>query len=179
MPGFGPFGTAGYHCFDPKFPVFRKIAAMAALRRTFPALRHGRQYLRQMALLEKGLSSFDFYGAGYQAGGETLDGQIVAWSRILDDEEMLCVLNSHGSEARSADVLVDGSLNAPGGSMTVVLNSAQETVKPKRYSGAYRIGSKLPVKREGEAAYVQIRNLAPSEVLVLAVHPEKVEGAVV
>jgi hypothetical protein len=146
LPGFGPFGTAGYHCFDPKFPVFRKIAAMAALRHAFPALRHGRQYLRQMALPDKGLSSFDFYGAGYAVGGERLDGQIVAWSRILDDEEVLCVLNSHGSEKRSADVLVDAGLNQPEGkgNMTVVLNSAEEAAKPKRYSGNNKKGSKLP-----------------------------------
>ncbi|MCX6674370.1 MAG: alpha-amylase family glycosyl hydrolase [Methanothrix sp.] len=181
LPGFGPFGTAGYHCFDPKFPVFRKIAALAALRQAFPALRHGRQYLRKTALLEKELSSFDFYGAGYEAAGERLDGQIVAWSRILDDEEVLCVLNSHGSERRSADVLVDAGLNGPEGrgSMTVVLNSAEVAAKPKRYSGDYRMGSKLPVKRAGEFAYVAIRDLAPSEVLVLAVHPEKEEGVVV
>jgi glycosidase len=180
LPGFGPFGTAGYHCFDPKFPVFRKIAAMAALRHAFPALRHGRQYLRQMALPEKGLSSFDFYGAGYEVAGQKMDGQIVAWSRILDDEEVLCVLNSHGSEKRSADVLVDAGLNLPDGkgNMTVVLNSVEEAAKPKRYSGAHRIGSKLSVKRAGEFAYVEVRDLAPSEVLVLAVHPEKGEGAV-
>lgn len=181
LPGFGPFGTAGYHCFDLRFPVFRKIAAMAALRQAFPALRHGRQYLRQIALPEKGLSSFDFYGAGYVLADEKLDGQIVAWSRILDDEEVLCAVNSHGSEQRSADVLVDAGLSGPGGkgSMTVVLNTAQEAAKPRRYSGAYRMGSKLPVKREGDVAYVEIRDLAPSEVLVLAVHPEKEEGTVV
>ena len=34
------------------------------------------------------------------------------------------------------------------------------------------------MKRAGEFAYVEIRDLAPSEVLVLAVHPDKEEGAV-
>lgn len=181
LPGFGPFGTAGSHCFDPKFHVYRRISAMAALRRDFPALRHGRQYLRQLALPEKRLSSFDFYGAGYDAGGERLDGQIVAWSRILDDEEVLCVLNSHGNERRSAYVLVDAGLSGlqGKGSMTVVLNSAQEAAKPKRYSGANRTGSKLPVHMAGDLAYVEIRDLAPSEVLVLAAHAEKEEGAVI
>jgi len=77
LPGFGPFGTAGYHCFDPKHPVYRKIAAMAALRSALPALCHGRQYLRQMALPELGLSTFAYYGAGYEANEMRLDGQIV------------------------------------------------------------------------------------------------------
>jgi hypothetical protein len=35
------------------------------------------------------------------------------------------------------------------------------------------------VKRRDEMAYVEIRDLAPSQVLVLASHPEKEEGEVV
>jgi len=110
-----------------------------------------------------------------------LDSRIVAWSRILDDEVVLCLLNSNGRERRSADVLVDAGLNGPEGqgSMIVVLNSAEEAARPRRYSGAYQMGSKLPVQRAGEFAYVEIRDLPPSELLVPAVHLEKEEGAVV
>jgi glycosidase len=181
LPGFGPFGTAGQHCFDPRFPVYRNIAGMAAIRRAFPALRHGRQYLRQMALPEEGIDGFDFYGAGYvTARGERLDGQIVAWSRILDDEEILCLFNSHGGQSRSADVLVDGILNQSEGrgEMTVVFNSAQMASRSRRQAGAYQKGSKLAVKRRDGTAYVEIRDLAPSQVLVAASHPEKEEGGV-
>ena len=39
----------------------------------------------------------------------------MAWSRILDDEEMLCLFNSHGGKSRSADVLVDAVLNGQEG----------------------------------------------------------------
>jgi glycosidase len=181
LPGFGPFGTAGHHCFDPKSSVYRSIAAMTAVRQDFPALRHGRQYLRQMALSEDGLENFDFYGAGYEAEGVRLEGQIVAWSRILDDEEVLCLFNSHGQKTRSADVLVDAVLNRSDGKggLTVVFNSAQEAKRPRRYTGGYRKGSKQTVKKMGDMAYVEIRDLAPSQVLVLASHPEKEEGVVV
>ena len=112
--------------------------------------------------------------------GERLDGQIVAWSRILDDEEMLCLFNSHGGKSRSADVLVDGILNQSDGKeeMTVVFNSAQLASRPRRQGGAYHKGSKLAVKRRDEMAYVEIRDLAPSQVLVAASHPEKEEGDV-
>jgi len=181
LPGFGPFGTAGHHCFDPRFPVYRNIAAMAGLRQAFPALRHGRQYLRQIALPEDGLDGFDFYGAGYvTARGERLEGQIVAWSRILDDEEMLCLYNSHGGKSRGADVLVDGILNQSEGKeeMTVVFNSAQLASRPRRQAKAYQKGSKLTVKRRDGTAYVEIRDIAPSQVLVAASHPEKEEGEV-
>src|SRR5215813_12331458 len=39
-------------------------------------------------------------------------GELIAWSRILDDEEALCIINGHGSESRGADILVDANLNA-------------------------------------------------------------------
>ena len=65
------------------------------------------------------------------------------------------------------------------GSMTVVLNSAQAAIRPGRYSGAYRKESKLMVKERDGMAYVEIRDLAASQVLVLASHPVKEEGDVV
>jgi hypothetical protein len=51
---------------------------MAAVRRSFPALRQGRQYLRQISLQEEGLDNFDFYGAGYEWAARQLEWQIVA-----------------------------------------------------------------------------------------------------
>lgn len=71
---------------------------------------------------------------GYYGGGE-----IIAWSRILDDEEAVCILNSHGIEERGAEVLVDANLNQNGNSMTVVLNTAQ-AANPN-YAGSYKVGS--------------------------------------
>ena len=109
LPGFGPFGTAGHHCFDEQSQAYPRIAALAALKRDYPVLRYGRQYLRPISFLGK---PFAVYGPG----------EMMAWSRILDDEEALCIINAHGTESRGADVLVDAALNPPGGSMTVILN---------------------------------------------------------
>lgn len=117
LPGFGPFGTAGRHCFDPGHGTYRRLAAMTALRRAHPVLRHGRQYLRPIAL---------FGGPFHPAP----PGELIAWSRILDDEEALCIVNGHGLEARGGAVVVDAGLNRPGSSMTVVLSSAQAAGAP-------------------------------------------------
>ena len=46
LPGFGPFGTAGAHCFDRSHPIYRRVAATTGVRARFPVLRAGRQYLR-------------------------------------------------------------------------------------------------------------------------------------
>jgi glycosidase len=158
LPGFGPFGTAGRHCFDENHPAYRRIATLAALRQSYPVLRYGRQYLRPISFL--GLP-FGVYGPG----------ELVAWSRVLDDEEAVCVLNAHGTDRRGGDVLVDASLNPVGGSMTVILNTAQ-TANPEGYAGSHPVGSTLAVRRAADGkAYVEIRDIAPSEILVLTNRP--------
>jgi hypothetical protein len=154
LPGFGPFGTAGAHCFDAGHPVYRRIAALAALRRRFPVLRVGRQYPRQISLFE---GPFIFHGAG----------EIVPWSRILFDEEALCVVNAHGNASRGGDVLVDANLNPPGHTFTVAANSA-ESARGSAAGLSHPIGSQVPVRRAADGrAFVEIRNVPPSEVLVL------------
>ena len=105
---------------------------------------------------------FDLYGPG----------EIVAWSRILDDEELLCVLNASGTEPRGADIVVDAALNSGGsGAMTVVLNSAQ-VVQVQDYSGSYPSGAEVGVGRTADGrAFVRIQNIPPAEMIVLANHP--------
>ncbi len=158
LPGFGPFGTAGHHCFDPLHPAYLRIAALAALRKRYPVLRYGRQYLRPTAFLGQ---PFDLYGPG----------EIVAWSRILDDEEALCVLNSHRTDARGADIIVDADLNSSGSAMTVILNTS-EAANPAGYTGSHPVGSSVPIQKTAAGtAYVEIRNISAAEVLVLTNYP--------
>jgi hypothetical protein len=94
---------------------------------------------------------------------------LFGWSRILAGEEALCVINANGLAARGADVLVDAQRNLPDSTMTVILNSAQTGGAA---SPAHPVGSQAPVRRTASgAAYVEIRNVDPSEVLVLANRP--------
>ena len=156
-PGFGPFGTAGRHCFDPAFPTYVRIAALNAVRKRYPVLSQGRQYPRPIAFLNK---PFGVYGPG----------ELIAWSRLLDVQEALCVINGHGTDARGADVLVDAGLHPPGSAMTVVLNTAAAAHAAP--AGFHPVGSKLPVRRTPDGtAFVEIRDVPPSEVLVLMTHP--------
>ncbi len=156
LPGFGPFGTAGHHCFDEANPVYRRIAAACEVRKRYPALRYGRQYLRPIA--EAGKEQFSDAGAG----------RLVAWSRLLDDEEVLCVLNPNGMGERSARVLVDANLTPPGSAMTVVLNTAQAA----GIIGSHPVGEAVPVTRTADGtAYVEIHSLPASEAILLINHP--------
>ena len=156
LPGFGPFGTSGHHCFDPTSAAYTRIAALIAARRRFPVLRGGRQYQRPISNF---LAPFALPPAG----------EIIAWSRILDDEEALCIVNGHGRERRGADVLVDAQLNgAPGATMQVVANTEQAATAG--FAGPHPVGETLPVKFRNRTAYVEIRGLGPSEVLVFSNH---------
>ena len=152
LPGFGPFGTSGQHCFDEAHPVYRKISSLTEARNKYSPLRYGRQYLREFDI---GGSDFAHHGAG----------QIIPWSRILDDEEVLCVVNSNGEEYRGGDILVDSSLN--GSHMTVIVNTAH-IAEGNSYSGSHPIGSQVQVHTADGIKFVSIRDLPPSEVIVLS-----------
>jgi glycosidase len=158
LPGFGPFGTSGSHCFDQRSPAFVRITALAALRQAFPVLRHGRQYQRQITN----------FGGDFRFPGS---GELIAWSRILDDEEALCVINGHGTDGRGGDVVVGAELNPSGTQFTVLLNTA-ETKAGEGFAGSHLPGSTVSVRRRDDGtAYVEIRDLPPSEVLVLTNRP--------
>lgn len=107
---FGAFETAGCHFFDPTHPTYRRIAAIARLRNRDDqigrALRRGRQYWRQIAAALA--DPFHFAGAG----------QLVAWSRLLLNQEVLIVLNTHGVGSQGAFVTVDAAFHPPGASLT-------------------------------------------------------------
>jgi hypothetical protein len=131
-------------------------------------LRYGRLYQRQISIFDR---PFVYPGAG----------ELIAWSRILDDEEALCIVNGHGREPRGADVIVDATLsaldaagrpwNSAGAALVVIANSLQaahEAAHPgEPYAGPHPVGQRLPVQARGDSRYVAIRDLPASEVLVL------------
>ena len=157
LPGFGPFGTAGAHCFDPSHRTYRGIAALLECRRRFPVLRVGRQYPRPISIFGEPFA--------FRDGGE-----VAAWSRILSDEEAVCIVNTHGTARRGADIVVDAHLNAPISTMTVVANTEQSS--PSNGDAlAHPLGSKVAVQRSADGtAFIEIRDVAPSGVLVLVNH---------
>jgi hypothetical protein len=96
-------------------------------------------------------------------------GELAAWSRVLDDEEALCIVNTHGTDDRGGEVFVDAELNPPGTSMTSILETASPDARPRE----------LPVRRTPDgAAYVELRDVAPSEVVILSNHPGTTAGDV-
>ncbi|MEA1944157.1 MAG: alpha-amylase family glycosyl hydrolase [Euryarchaeota archaeon] len=104
----GAFETEGCHFFDQDHPTYLRIAAIARIRNRDDqigmALRRGRQYLRETSFLDR---PFSIPGRG----------ELVAWSRILFEQEVLIALNTHGTEDRGADVTVHAGMHPEGSKM--------------------------------------------------------------
>lgn len=159
LPGFGPFGTFGSHCFDPSCPAYVKISALCKVRSAELVLRTGRQYARQTRILGP---AFAFPAAG----------ELVAWSRILEYQEAVCAVNPNGSAgaSRGGDAVVDADLWAVGTPFTVIANTAEAVAAAQgmNYTGSHPIGSQVFVKRPSLSgpAFIEIRDVPPCETVV-------------
>ena len=101
---FGAFRSKGVHFFKEENPWFPEISKIAAIRQKYLALRRGRQYLRQISG-----NGTDF---GYPVLMSDRMNSIVAWSRICNDQEILCAFNTDQQNETIAYVTIDESLHA-------------------------------------------------------------------
>ena len=112
---WGAFNTTGHHFFNPDHPIYKQISRVAAIRQKESALRYGRQYFREISG-----NGFDF--------GYPIDGRCtLAYSRILDDTEILIAMNLD-STPRNDFVTVDSNLSSAGEKMINLLEP--ETITP-------------------------------------------------
>jgi glycosidase len=125
--GFGAFRSRGRHVFDEAAPLYVATAALLALRRAEPALRRGRQYLREI--------SADGAAFGLPTGFGGPVRSVVGWSRILDHREVLCAINTDPVLERTAWVTVDAALHEPGESLALRYGSASASVAVEARNG--------------------------------------------
>ena len=89
----------------PTFPrtglFYTEIQQVAAVREAQPALRYGRFYFRPISG-----DSVNFGISPFPAG-------ILAWSRILNDQEILIVANTNTTQTLSVDAILEITLSAP------------------------------------------------------------------
>lgn len=106
---WGAFDTHGTHFFNPDHAVYRAIRAVADIRARVAALRYGRQYFREVSA-----NGVDYFFPGVGEG-------VLAYSRILDTDEVLVVLNLSSIE-KARLVTVDRHLAPPGTALRDMLN---------------------------------------------------------
>ncbi len=154
-PEFGAFRTSGAHFFDAQHPAYQRIAAIARIRNLDNtvglALRRGRQYPRQTS----------FFGLPYAVYGP---GELVAWSRILFQQEVLVALNTNGAGARGAEVTVDASLHTPGSSMTVLYHSSWDPALLDQMRGTQTV----TVQRQSDGRLTVRVDLPPAGMAIIA-----------
>ncbi len=116
---FGAFRSRGRHVFDETHPVYAALARLLQLRRRTPTLRFGRQYLREI--------SGDGLGFGLPRRiGEGRMTSIVAWSRLLNDEEIVCAVNTDTVAERTAWVTIDAQIHAGTSEFAYPFSSAED-----------------------------------------------------
>jgi glycosidase len=131
--------------FHSGHELYRQIQELSRIRRLYPALRYGRQYFRKVS------------GNGVDFGYSPYRGGVIAYSRILNDREILVVANTccEGSEPVSIHVMVDKNLHPFGRSWQCLFSSEGSKPKPK-----------ITVQR-GDYHTVEV-SLAPMEAQILA-----------
>ena len=103
--------------FDTSHPFYKALAAIAAVRASEPALRYGREYFRPIS------------GDGQRFGISPYAPGILAFSRILNDRELLVVANADTANGHSVQV-IDGSLNQPGMAVRVLYSNKAAPTSP-------------------------------------------------
>ncbi len=104
--------------FSTGHSLYRLIRRLSRLRKRHPALRYGRQYFRASS------------GNGIDFGDSPYPGGVLAFSRILNDRELLVAANAGSSAPVQVQVVVDANLNPPGRPWEVLFSSRPEPAAP-------------------------------------------------
>jgi glycosidase len=84
--------------FPATSPFYFAIQQLSALRNSEPALRYGRYYFRQVS------------GDQVHFGFSPYNGGVLAWSRILADQERTIIANTSATAQQDLSVVIDATL---------------------------------------------------------------------
>ncbi|MBS1660650.1 MAG: alpha-amylase, partial [Bacteroidetes bacterium] len=104
----------GLHFFDVSAPVYEEVGRLTAIRRSHITLRRGRQYLRPISGDGHGFGLPDF------VQGASRISSVIAWSRVLDDEEIIVAMNTDTVNSLSVWVTIDNELHKAGDVFTCI-----------------------------------------------------------
>jgi glycosidase len=145
---FGAFRSRGRHVFDVANPLRRELAAVLAVRHQEPALRRGRQYLRQIS--GDGVT----FGFPSALGGARVRS-IIAWSRLLAGREVLCAINNDPHAAQGAWVTVDAELHDVSDTLSCLYRSDNGPRTPLTVVAGDRVAVRLDLPPGGVAIYAR------------------------
>ena len=100
--------------FETNHPLYRAVQEITQVRSEQPSLRYGRQYFRQVSG-----NGTEFAVSPYPAG-------VLAFSRILNDQEVVVVANTSSLQTFRGDVIVDHELNPEGTSYRLLYSNKMD-----------------------------------------------------
>jgi glycosidase len=119
---FGAFRSKDRHFFNEGSRVYRELAKILEIRRKRPALRRGRQYLRQISGPEDGQN----FGYPQLLGGQMRS--VVPWSRMFDEKEILLAINTDYYQPRTAWVTIDDRLHRVGEKLQCIYSTDPQQI---------------------------------------------------
>ena len=141
--------------FDVNHSLYKAISRLSEIRDTQPALRYGRLYFRPIS------------GDGEHFGVSPFAPGVLAFSRILNNQEVLVVANANTQGAFQGHVLVDLFINNDGEHFRVLNDSSASAVGPVETRSGLEIHEIDGGITTGPARMIRV-NLRPMEVQILA-----------
>lgn len=146
------------NAFDQNCPFYQAIQEISRLRAETPALRYGRQYFRPIS------------GNGRDYGISHYPQGVLAFSRILADDETLIVANTNTTASWSGYVVIDYALNGDGAQFERAFSN-QPVEGPQVVEAAYTMENTTVHEVGGGMSRGVLRalpvRLAPMEVQIL------------
>jgi glycosidase len=147
------WGGPGFNEQSSFYKAFQQIAGVRAAR---PPLRYGRFYFRPVS------------GDGQNFSISTFNPGVLAFSRILNDEEIVIVANAGGAQGVSLDVIVDANLNPPNAQHRVLYSNKPGATGPSpvRQTGLVTVSEVDGSTGNGPLNVIRV-TLQPYEVQIL------------
>jgi glycosidase len=144
--------------FDRTNPFYEGLSNIASVRRQQPALRYGRQYFRPIS------------GDGHVYGVSPFPGGILAFSRILNDREIITVANTSGTTSLTVEVIVEQQLSRKDDVYQVLFSNQRHPAAPSpvvvRPAGSVEVHEVDGSVGTGPLHVLRV-TLAPMEVQIL------------
>jgi len=145
--------------FDRRHSFYQAIRQISQVRESQPALRYGRQYFRPAS------------NDGVHFGFSDSAGDILAFSRILSDREVIVVANTNTQRDWPGEVLVDYSINPLGSKYRPLFSNKKNPAAAEPV--AEKTAGSIEIRRlNGEVSYGPTRvlrlRLQPMEIQILA-----------
>jgi glycosidase len=146
------------NAFDRQHPFYTAIKRMNEVRQAQPALRYGRQYFRPIS------------GDGVTFGISPFSPGVLAFSRVLNDQEVLVIANTQTNGGFAGEVIVDARLNPDQASYTILFSNHDQPQQPgpvaTKAGGSVTINEADGKQTHGPARVLPVR-LHPMEVQIL------------